>query len=240
MRQADPRTEIALLARSLYRQGYCDQLAGHITYKLPDGTLLVNPWELAWDELAGPDILRIDLDGNKLEGRGTVPGGIPLHLELHRSRTNFTIAVHNHSRWGTVWCDLRRIPPVYDQTGAFVDGDVAFFDEFEQVGDHDSAAKAVAAFGNSKVGLLANHGVLVVADSFPQAYVRAVTLEWRCRQAWIVESAGGAKQLPAASVDLIGGGVDGAVEYPNMMWEAAARREMRLDPATFGAGQSAR
>ena len=36
-----PAQELALLARMLYREGYDDHLAGHITYKQPDGTFLV-------------------------------------------------------------------------------------------------------------------------------------------------------------------------------------------------------
>ena len=39
-----PRGEVALLARILYREGYDDHLAGHITLKLDDDSLLVNPF----------------------------------------------------------------------------------------------------------------------------------------------------------------------------------------------------
>jgi ribulose-5-phosphate 4-epimerase/fuculose-1-phosphate aldolase len=38
-----PKAEVALLARTLWREGYDDHLAGHITSKQPDGTLLCNP-----------------------------------------------------------------------------------------------------------------------------------------------------------------------------------------------------
>lgn len=41
-----PQAEVALLARTLFREGYDDHLAGHITSRQPDGTLLVNPWGL--------------------------------------------------------------------------------------------------------------------------------------------------------------------------------------------------
>jgi L-ribulose-5-phosphate 4-epimerase len=40
-----------ILARALWREGYNDHLAGHITCNLGDGTLLCNPWLLTWDEL---------------------------------------------------------------------------------------------------------------------------------------------------------------------------------------------
>src|SRR5688500_10355367 len=81
-----PQAEVALLARMLFREGYDDHLAGHITYRQPDDTLLVNPWGFTWDELRASDIMRVDLDGNVLEGPWTVTPAIPLHLELHKAR----------------------------------------------------------------------------------------------------------------------------------------------------------
>ena len=48
-----PRAELACLARALYREGYEEHIAGHISYKQPDGTLLVNPFHLRWDEVRG-------------------------------------------------------------------------------------------------------------------------------------------------------------------------------------------
>ena len=57
------KAELALLCRTLFAEGYDDHIAGHITYRMDDGTMLVNPWELAWDEVCASDILRIDTDG---------------------------------------------------------------------------------------------------------------------------------------------------------------------------------
>src|SRR6516162_8868265 len=103
----DPRVEIVLLARALWREGYDDHLAGHITYNLGDGTLLCNPWLLTWEEFGPDDIIRIDLDGNVLDGDWPAPLGIPLHLALHRARPGVRVAAHNHPRWGTIWSDLK-------------------------------------------------------------------------------------------------------------------------------------
>jgi ribulose-5-phosphate 4-epimerase/fuculose-1-phosphate aldolase len=225
-----PREELVLLARTLWRQGYADQLGGHITYRLDDGSMLVNPWELAWDELLPSDVVRIDLDGNLLEGRWSVPGGIPLHLALHRRRHDVKISVHNHPRWGTIWADLKRVPPIYDQSGSFVDGEIAIFDRYSGVATVEEAADAIEALGDCKMGLLAHHGVLIVATSIYQAYLRAVTLEWRCRQAYLLEAkGGGGHQLSPEHIAHIGQS-DGRERYPNMLWLAAARREIRLDP----------
>ncbi len=78
--ELSPRQELVLLARALWREGYDDHLAGHITYRQADGTLLCNPWLLLWEELRPEDVLVIDLDGNVLDGHWPVPLGIPLHL----------------------------------------------------------------------------------------------------------------------------------------------------------------
>ncbi len=166
-----PRAELAVLARALYREGYEEHIAGHISYKQPDGSLLVNPYHLRWDELRASHVCRIDLDGNVLEGAWMVSGAIRLHLELHRMRSDVTVAVHNHPRWGTVWASLLRVPPVHDQTSAMVDNDIVLHDDYSRpVGDADEARAAVVSLGDAKAALLAHHGVLVVADDVGQAY----------------------------------------------------------------------
>ena len=92
----DVRTEMVLLARTLWREGYDDHLAGHMTVNQGDGTLLCNPWLLTWEEFGPGDVIRIDLEGNVVEGDWPVPLGIPLHLELHRARPEVQVAVLFH------------------------------------------------------------------------------------------------------------------------------------------------
>jgi ribulose-5-phosphate 4-epimerase/fuculose-1-phosphate aldolase len=230
--ELSPAAELALLARMLHREGYDDHLAGHITYAQPDGTLLVNPFGLTWDELRASDVMRIDRDGEVLDGPWTVTPAIPLHLELHKARHDVGVAVHNHPRWGTIWADLQRIPPVYDQTGAQVLGDPAIYGDYQgAVNDPDNARQAVAALGDARMALLANHGVLVVGKDIRMAHHRCITLEWRCRQAWHIEAAGGAAPLDpevhrrfATSFDYI--------PFPGL-FEAMVRRELRADPGVL-------
>ena len=116
--ELSPAQELALLARMLHREGYDDHLAGHITYKQPDGTFLVNPFGLTWDELRASDVMRMDADGNTIDGPWTITPAITLHVELHKARHDVGVAVHNHPRWATIFADLQRTPEVYDQTSA--------------------------------------------------------------------------------------------------------------------------
>jgi ribulose-5-phosphate 4-epimerase/fuculose-1-phosphate aldolase len=227
-----PKAELALLARILHREGYDDQLAGHITYKQPDGTLLVNPFGLTWDEVRAADIMRIDVEGEVLDGPWTVTPAITLHLELHRVRHDAGLVIHNHPQYCTVWADLGRVPDVYDQSSAFYAGPVALYDDYQgAVNDRENAAAAVKALGDADVALLANHGVLVVGRDIRQAHLRAVSFEWRCRKAWQVAAAGGGRPMRPDVVQRFGGVFD-RFPFPGM-FEAAARRQLRLDPSVL-------
>jgi ribulose-5-phosphate 4-epimerase/fuculose-1-phosphate aldolase len=223
------QAELALLCRVLHRDGYDSHLAGHITYRQPDDTLLVNPYGLTWDEVRASDIMRIDGDGAVLGGPWTVTPAIPLHLELHKVRRDIRVAIHNHPRWGTIWADAHRAPPVYDQSGAGGFGDPAIYDEWQgTVAETYNARACVDAMGDAPTALLGNHGVVVVGVDVEQACHRAVVLEWRARQAWHVEVLGGGKPIPREILDHFS--AQRADRPTPGVWEAMARRELRLDP----------
>jgi L-ribulose-5-phosphate 4-epimerase len=225
-----PHAELALLARTLYREGYDDHLAGHITYKQEDDTLLVNPWGLTWDEITASDVMRVDKEGNVLEGKWTVTPAIPLHVELHRARPDVGVAVHNHPRWGTIYADLQRAPQIYGQTSAMVPGDVAVYNDYDgAVNSTENARACVEALGDARMALLANHGVLVVGADIAQAHHRAVYLEWRCRQAWHVEALGNGVTVRDEVFKRFAAPFD-VVSFPGL-FEAMARRELRADPS---------
>ncbi|WP_029433074.1 class II aldolase/adducin family protein [Blastococcus sp. URHD0036] len=225
-----PAQEIVVLARTLWREGYNDHLAGHITYNLGDGTLLCNPWLLTWAEFRPQDVIRIDLEGNLVEGDWPVPLGIPLHLELHRARPGVQVALHNHSQFGTVWADMGEVPPVYDQSSSLGGGDLVLVDEYDGgVDNSQAAAKAVAAMGEAELALLAGHGVFVLGSTIRAVHQRAVALEQRCRTAWMVRASGSTAgtRLPdwylERSAQADGNRFKG-------FWEASVRAELVREP----------
>lgn len=224
------REELVLLARCLWREGYNDHLAGHITCNLGDGTLLCNPWLITWNELRPHHVIRIDMDGRVVEGDWPAPLGIPLHLALHEARPGIAWAMHNHPLYGTVWADMGQVPPAMDQSSSLGGGELVLVDEYDgAVNNMDAARNAVAKMGGADLALLAGHGVFVVGGSARAVHQRAVALEQRCQRAWHIRAAGGAldPRLPQWWVDALrksdGEGFIG-------FWEAMVRQELRADP----------
>jgi ribulose-5-phosphate 4-epimerase/fuculose-1-phosphate aldolase len=227
-----PRQQMAVLADALHSIGYDDHMAGHITMRLDDDTLLCSPWGPQWDQVTAADVVRIDVDGNRLEGHWPVPPGIPLHLALHYQRDNVKLAIHNHTRWSGIWAATHEIPPVLDQTGGLTDAVVGLVDEFEgAVEDYDVAAEAIRKLGSADIGLLANHGVFVLADNLSDAFLRCYSFEWRCRRAVEVASVGTGIPLrpdvhAALAKTVNAGGFPG-------YWDAAVKRVVMRRPAVL-------
>ena len=224
--------EFVLLARALWTEGYNDHLAGHITVNLGDGTLLCNPWLITWDELLPSQLIRIDLDGNVVAGDWPAPLGIPLHLELHRMRPGVQVAMHSHPLYGTVWADMREVPPIYDQSsGLGGGGDLVLVDEYGGAVDSANAAReACAAMGDAELALLAGHGVFVLGSTIRAVHQRAVALEQRCQRAWHVRAAAGAVPSPMPEWWLSRGRNSDGNGFIGF-WEAMVRAELRRDPS---------
>jgi ribulose-5-phosphate 4-epimerase/fuculose-1-phosphate aldolase len=232
-----PEEEIVFLARALWREGYNDRLAGHITYKLGDGTFLCNPWLITWRELRPDQIIRIDIEGNVLDGDWPAPLGIPLHLELHKARHDVNVAMHNHPLYGTVWSDMQEVPPPYDQNSIVGGGgEIALVDQYDGgVSDGGAARKAVEAIGSSELALLAGHGVLVLGSSIQAVHLRAVTLEQRCKNAWHVRAAAGKVPTPLPDWFIERSQQSEGTGYHGF-WEAAVRQELDADPSLHPGG----
>lgn len=230
-----PEAEVALLARMLHREGYNDHNWGHITYVQPDGSILLNPWEVPWDEVRASDILRIDAAGRLLSGRWTVTPAVELHLATHRLRPDVIVAVHHHSEWGTVWAALGETPGIYHQNGAQVGDALPVYNEYESdVTFAEVAERNVQAMGSNNAAILANHGVFVLGDSIARAHQRCVSLETRCRMAWRVKALGTDKGMPmkASAVDGLMASALAGKSGPRM-YHAMIRREVLADPTVL-------
>ena len=231
-----PQAELAIFARALYREGYDDHRAGHITVRQPDDTFLTLPYQFGWDEVTPDQIIRINNQGIVIEGDWDVTPAIALHLEFHAARTDSNVVIHQHPRFGTIWSALRRIPAAYDQISAFMDTpEIVLYDDF--AGDVTSISISrdnVRAIGDKNYAILANHGVLVSGADVQQCFCRAMALEWRCKQAWYVEAIGGGTPVPKEGQAVLLDMQRRRDDRPPMQWEWVVRRELRADPGLLG------
>ena len=82
------------------------------------GYFAIKPSGVDYDKLTPDDMVIMDLEGNKIEGRYNPSSDTPTHLELYKSFPNIGGVVHTHSPWATSWAQAGRGIPCYGTTHA--------------------------------------------------------------------------------------------------------------------------
>jgi ribulose-5-phosphate 4-epimerase/fuculose-1-phosphate aldolase len=183
---------LACAFRILARDGFAENMAGHITWQRPGGdTMLVNPWGLWWREISASDICEVDSDARVVAGRWDVTPAIHIHTELHRVRRDARVVIHNHPYHCTVLAALGILPELVHQTGSLFFGDLRFVTEYS--GEIDTpvlGAELAELIGDAPVTVLANHGVIVTGTTVVEATYRAASIDRVCRLAYDVMISG--------------------------------------------------
>lgn len=222
---------LACAFRVLARDGFSENMAGHITWQRPGDTdMLVNPWGLWWSELSGSDICVVDEDAAVVSGRWDVTPAIHIHTELHRARPDARVVIHNHPYHVSLIAALGLLPDLLHQTGSLFLDDLVFVQEY--TGEIDSAllAKDLAEqIGSVSVAILGNHGVIVTGATLAEATYRAGSIDRACRLAYDVVVSG--REPLQMSRAVMTGMKQSLIERAaEVYWRGAVRTLLREEP----------
>ena len=222
---------LACAFRILAGEGFAENLAGHITWQRePGGGMLVNPWGLWWAEISGSDVCEVDADGRVTAGKWDVTPAIHIHTELHRSRPDARVVIHNHPFWVTVLAAVDMLPELLHQTGSMFLNDLCLVHEY--TGEIDNAqlgAELADRIGDAPVAILASHGVIVTGATLPEAVYRAASIDRVCRLAYYVHVMG--RDPLAIPSGLMKGMKESLLERAvDVYWAGAVRLLLRREP----------
>lgn len=89
------------------------------------GLFAIKPSGVDYDKLTPEDMVIMDLEGNKVEGRYNPSSDTATHVELHKAFPKIGGVVHTHSPWATSWAQAGRGIPCYGTTHAdYIYGEV--------------------------------------------------------------------------------------------------------------------
>jgi ribulose-5-phosphate 4-epimerase/fuculose-1-phosphate aldolase len=222
--------KLACAFRILARAGFSEDIAGHITWAREDGSMLVNPWGLWWDEVKASDVCRVDDAGHVLEGKWDVTPAIHIHTELHRRRPDARVVVHNHPYYVVVLAALGVLPEIVHQQGSMFHEDLTFVEEYSgEIDDAALGSDLADKIGSSRNVILASHGIIVTAETIAEATYRAASIDRMCRLAFDVMVTG-RKPLPI-SATFMGAMKRSLLERgSDVYWAGAVRSLIRAQP----------
>lgn len=187
------RRELAYACRILAANGQNDTVYGHVTYREAGAqTFWMKPSALGLDEITPETLIRVDLEGNVVEGELTRHLEFPIHTEIFRARPAITCVVHTHPIYAIAFAATGQPLHAVSHEGAqFTPPDVPRFTSTSDLITTRELGEAVAStMGESLACYLINHGIVVAGNTIEQAIVSAINLE-RASQVQLLASASG-------------------------------------------------
>lgn len=163
------------------------------------GLFVIKPSGVPYEELTPEDMVVVNLDGKKVEGRLNPSSDTPTHCELYNSFPSVGGIVHTHSRWATIWAQAGRSIPAYGTTHAdYFYGGIpctrAMTDaEIEGEYEKETGKVIVETFRDVKpeeipAVLVKSHGPFAWGKDCGEAVYHAAVLEEVAMMAWHTET----------------------------------------------------
>ena len=179
--RAHRKAKLAAAFRMFSKAGLDEGVAGHITVRDPEApdTFWVNPFGMHFSMIRSSDLVRVDHEGEVVEGDRAVNGAaVAIHCAVHAARPDVLAAAHAHGPYGKTLSSLdMTIEPLTQDACAFYE-DVGVYDNYSGVVlDPEEGRRIGAALGPHKAVILRNHGMLTVGTSVDSAAWWFLTLE---------------------------------------------------------------
>jgi ribulose-5-phosphate 4-epimerase/fuculose-1-phosphate aldolase len=232
------RVDLAACYRLVADFGWSDLVFTHITARVPgtEDQFLINPYGMMFDEITASSLVKIDLQGNKLDASPfpVNPAGFTIHSAIHATRHDAQCVLHVHSLNGVaVSAQAKGVLPLSQQS-IFILSSLAYHG-YEGVALNDEEKpRLVADMGDKTYLMLRNHGLLTVGKTIADAFLSMYLFEAACT-IQIRAQAGGSEliEIPPA---IISGARQQAKTVTKSLggmlaWPGLLRRLERKDPS---------
>jgi ribulose-5-phosphate 4-epimerase/fuculose-1-phosphate aldolase len=230
------RVALAACYRLVHLFGWTDLVFTHISARVPgrDDHFLINTFGLAFDEVTASNLVRIDLNGNVVDGSGARihKAGFVIHSAVHGARSDAGCVIHTHSTAGMAISMLADGLLPLSQHAQFFHGRIGYHDYESLALDLDERARLVRDLGPHPAMILRNHGLLVVGQTVAEAFSILHHLEKACAAQLAAMATGAKLVFPPEHVSrktaAQGFGSEGA-PFGEVEWPAMLRRLDRID-----------
>ena len=129
----DTRVQLAACYRLAAHFGWTDLIYTHISAVVPGSDnqhFLLNPFGWTFDEITASSLVKIDLEGNKVDGspHKVHKAGFVIHSAIHQARPDAACVFHSHTRAGMAVSMLKcGLLPLSQHANLFY-GQVAYHD----------------------------------------------------------------------------------------------------------------
>jgi L-fuculose-phosphate aldolase len=189
------RQQLVNVMCELLAQGLGKGCAGNASLRAGDKEILITPSGLKPADTSADDIVRINLQGEVIEGQCEPSSEWPMHAAVYRNRRDIHAIVHCHSTYATIIACTRQAIPPFHYMVAVAGGTGIPCTDYARFGSAELAETASHALEDHNACLLSNHGQLACGTTLEKAFDLAVEVEELAKQYWGTLAIGGATIL---------------------------------------------
>lgn len=201
--EAKVRIELAAAYRVADKLGWSELIYTHISARIPgpEHHFLINPYGLRFDEVTASNLVKIDVDGNKVSPSSYLPNkaGFMIHSAIHMARPDAACVWHMHTLAGmAVSAQDEGLLPVHMYSHNFWQR-VSYHDFEGPAMRLDERSRLVESLGpKNQAFILRNHGLLTIGRTIPEAFIRF----WRLNRSCEIQLAAQAAKLRVPSPEV--------------------------------------
>ena len=180
----EARLDLAACYRIFDLLGWSESIYNHISLRVPDedGAFLINPFGLLYSEVCASNLVKIDIDGNTLDGSQypVNKAGFTQHAYFHRHLHHFAAICHVHTTETMAVASYEHgLLPINFYACAFT-GRISYHD-FEGITvREEEGARLLTNLGANPVLMLRNHGPVVMGRTLPEMFLQMWSLQRAC------------------------------------------------------------
>ncbi|HXG33417.1 MAG TPA: class II aldolase/adducin family protein [Bryobacteraceae bacterium] len=194
------RQDIVEVGRLVWQKGWVAANDGNISIRLDPERVLCTPTGVSKGMMHPDDLIIVDMQGNKIEGRKERTSEIAMHLTIYNLRPDVRAVVHAHPPVATGFAAAGRpltlalLPEVIIGLGCVP------LAEYGLPGTPELTEPMLPYIPKYDAILMANHGAVCYGEDVYKAYFRMETVEHFARISLVAELLGGPKVLPRQEV----------------------------------------
>jgi len=178
------RVDLAAAYRLVAMYGWDDLIFTHLSARVPGPGhhFLINPYNLMFEEMTASALVKIDLDGNQVDGDPAAvnKAGFVIHSAIHAARDDAHAVMHLHTPYGQAVSAMADGLLPHTQTAMIAGHDVAYHDYEGIATDLDERERLVQDMGTKNMMILRNHGTLAVGATVAECFLRLYFIERAC------------------------------------------------------------
>ncbi len=194
------RSDIIEICKRVHSNGWVASNDGNISIRISPNEVLCTPTGMSKGYLTPDQLVKVDMDGNKLEGALEASSEVKIHLDVYKHKEGINSAVHAHPPYSTAYAvagiplDQCVIPEIIVSLGSIpltAYGTPSTQEIPENIRKHLQDHNAF---------LMENHGAFAIGADVYQAYYRMESMELFAKISLLAKTLGNVNNISEDNV----------------------------------------